>query len=274
MNPLKSDIHVKKTKTLTLFEEKISAFSKYVEKQNKNRYFNPDFENSIIRRNFLIKILKPLINRANYSGNTLFLSIAIMDAFLSTNKCSDDLIPTVGIISLTLASKFNEINYIDLDQDFFKDMQSCVCLPMFPVLEKLMLTTLGFNVNVITPLHFVLLFQELGFFNTGSSANCSDEAQEMVNLNTEMLFLFSLEYEVNLFRPLYVALSIMIVLNIFLKKSDVYPQKVQEFSGVEISELYPCLSFLFNLFASNNENSEYQWITKQINFLNRTNIAY
>ena len=84
-----------------------------------------------------------------------------MDAFLSKNKIEDKLLPSIGIIALTFSSKLNEIFYIGINPEFFIDMKDNLFLENFPQLEKIMLSSLNYNINIITPFHFINLFNEM-----------------------------------------------------------------------------------------------------------------
>ena len=64
----------------------LKNFERFVSKQDKNRFYNLEFDHFEIRTNFILKILDPIVTKAKFKKETIFLAISLMDAFLSINE--------------------------------------------------------------------------------------------------------------------------------------------------------------------------------------------
>lgn len=190
----------------------VRTFSRLRLKQDNNRFFNPKFDHRNLRANLITQILDPMVARVGFQKSTLFLAVSLMDACLSKHAFDAELVPTVGIVALSLASKFNEISFIGLGEAFFVEMGDCVCPDHFGQIEKLMLESVDFNVNVVSPFDFVRLFLDLGCLFDQSELAMVPDLDALESALYQLVLLTSSEYGTNQFRPLNVALSVVMIL--------------------------------------------------------------
>ena len=235
-------------------------------KQHRKRFYNSSFEGLTIRQNFLFKILRPLIAKAEYKNSTMFLTISLMDSFLAKNKIDQHLIPTVGIIALTLASKFNELFYIGIDGSFFKDMKECLYIEHFALIEKIMLSTVDFNVNLITPYSFIEIFLHLGYFNIHFNIKSNKSLIIIKDLLFELLFLISSKYEVNKYQSASIALSLIMIVRKIMGKEELWTYDLTLLTGLIPSDINQAYSFCDQIFKDKTNLSQ-----KFFNIINRLN---
>lgn len=92
---------------------------------------------------------------------TMFLTVHILDRFLSVRVVSRQKLQLVGMAAMLIASKIEEI-YTPQVKDFV-----WICANTYPaedilMMEKQMLVALGFNINAAHALHFLRRFSKAG----------------------------------------------------------------------------------------------------------------
>jgi hypothetical protein len=188
-----------------------NEFNAMIKKERNNRFFNPEFFSGDMRCKIIHRILKPLNERVKYKESTLHLAISIMDVFLSKNKIDAKLMASVGIVAFSLASKFNEVYYIGINPNFFYEMKETLYLDLFPYLEKAILCSVNFNLNIITPIHYLDLFMQYQILDP------STKESESLTIKLFKMNLFSIildltsDYKSNKFSSLIIFLSSLVI---------------------------------------------------------------
>ena len=90
---------------------------------------------------------------------TMFLSVNLVDRFLSIKPITRTKLQLVGITAMLLASKYEEIYSPEL-RDFIHIADKAYTREEILRMERLMLTTLDFNLSASTPLHFLRRFSK------------------------------------------------------------------------------------------------------------------
>eukprot|EP01113_Clastostelium_recurvatum_P002385 TRINITY_DN10993_c0_g1_i1.p1 TRINITY_DN10993_c0_g1~~TRINITY_DN10993_c0_g1_i1.p1 ORF type:complete len:432 (-),score=148.37 TRINITY_DN10993_c0_g1_i1:73-1368(-) len=90
---------------------------------------------------------------------TMFLSVNLVDRFLALKPVSRNKLQLVGVTAMLLASKYEEI-YPPEVRDFIYISDKAYAREEILSLERLMLSTLSFNLSVPTPLHFLRRFSK------------------------------------------------------------------------------------------------------------------
>ena len=129
-----------------------------IKKQANNRYFNRNANHLAFRRS-LIKYIKQLIEKLDYSLSTFHLACAILDTVFSLYAINETQIKMLTVISVILAAKMHEPleNIPELSvvsQQFtgdfsFDDLINC---------EGMVFKILDYNLNIITPYTFATQF--------------------------------------------------------------------------------------------------------------------
>ena len=169
------------------------------------------------------------------------------------------MIPSVGIVALSLASKLNEVCYIGINKDFFLEMKDCLHLDQFPAIERRILATFNFEINIVTPFHFLQILVDLNFL--------FDEFEDPLVPKTDLLevylykilLYFSSSYDINKFRPINVALSVIVCSRKILGINKPLPVKILDLLDIDNYHLSSCYYFCSNLIFNeyNFELKEY-----------------
>eukprot|EP01130_Rhizamoeba_saxonica_P015789 TRINITY_DN7139_c0_g1_i1.p1 TRINITY_DN7139_c0_g1~~TRINITY_DN7139_c0_g1_i1.p1 ORF type:complete len:384 (+),score=63.41 TRINITY_DN7139_c0_g1_i1:1418-2569(+) len=90
---------------------------------------------------------------------TLYLSVNLVDKFLSVQNCAKDKLQLVGITAMLLASKFEEI-WAPECQDFVYISDSAYTKENILEMEQIFVNAIGFNLTTPYPLHFLRRFSK------------------------------------------------------------------------------------------------------------------
>jgi len=93
-------------------------------------------------------------------SETVFLGVRLMDMFLSRKQVSRERMQLVGIASLVIASKFEEIRSPFIE-DWIWISDEAYTRDQILRMEKIMLEVLDFNMGTPTPLHFLRRFSKV-----------------------------------------------------------------------------------------------------------------
>jgi len=92
---------------------------------------------------------------------TLFLGVAIIDRYLSTKQISRDMLQLVGITSMLISSKYEEI-YAPECNDFVYISDGAYTKHQILQMEQTILNTLNFNITHPSSLHFLRRYSKAG----------------------------------------------------------------------------------------------------------------
>jgi cyclin B len=92
---------------------------------------------------------------------TLYLGVSIIDRFLSLKQISRDTLQLVGITSMLIASKYEEI-YAPECNDFVYISDGAYTKPQILHMEQNILNTLNFNITHPSALHFLRRYSKAG----------------------------------------------------------------------------------------------------------------
>jgi len=92
---------------------------------------------------------------------TLFLGISIIDRFLSLKPITRDVLQLVGITSMLVASKYEEI-YAPECNDFVYISDGAYTKQQILLMEQTILNTLNFNITHPSALHFLRRYSKAG----------------------------------------------------------------------------------------------------------------
>lgn len=117
-------------------------------------------------RAILVDYVVSLHSRYRQRPETLYLAVNIMDRFLATENIAKGRLQTMAMASLLIASKYEEIMYIDpnrlvkntkpITKEHVIQMESCI------------LSALDFNITVATPFVFMSRFLKVAKANTNT----------------------------------------------------------------------------------------------------------
>ncbi|KAH9315973.1 hypothetical protein KI387_024600, partial [Taxus chinensis] len=166
------------------------------------------------------------------TSETLFLTINVLDRYLSIESVSQRKLQLVGITAMLLASKYEEI--------WPPEMEDFVCISrqrynrqQILTEEKTMLNKLKFHLTVPTPFVFVIRFLKAA----GSDS-------QMENVAFFLLELSLLQYTMTKFRPSLLAAAAVFTAQCVLKKQTIWNDTLKRHTGYSEADLKECAKLM------------------------------
>lgn len=163
---------------------------------------------------------------------TLFLTISIIDRFLSERIVTKQKLQLVGVTAMLLASKYEEI-YAPEVRDFIYISARTYTRDEILKMERIMLSTLGFSLSHPTPYSFLARYKKAGELD-GSTRG-------LVNYFSELALL---EYSLIKFTPSQVAATAVYLAQKYESSRDAWMFNLQHYSGFTEKQLQESASIL------------------------------
>jgi len=156
--------------------EYLDDIFKYLRKLEKSYRPRSDYlarqkEVNTKMREVLVDWLIEVATKFRLLPESLFLGVAIMDIFFSKKQVGRSKMQLVGIGALLIASKFEEVSCPVIDDFVWISAEAYKREEIIRV-EKIILETLGFNLSVQTPIHFLRRFSKAAKSNTKTHTLC------------------------------------------------------------------------------------------------------
>lgn len=118
------------------------------------QYINTQVDINEKMRSILVDWLVEVHRMFKLLPETLFMSVSIIDRFLSMKQITRDMLQLVGITSMLIASKYEEI-YAPECNDFVYISDGAYTKQQILQMEQTILNTLNFNITHPSALHFL-----------------------------------------------------------------------------------------------------------------------
>ena len=164
INETKSSVQNVKEYITDILESLIEEEEKFYMKLNPF-YFNFQNEINPNMRAVLIGWIININRKLNFKEDTLINAIYIMDSYLSKKFIKKTYFQLLGITSLMISSKINEI-YLRPLSDYSEITDNTYLVEEIKIMEKDILNVLEFNLLIPSPLNFYeIITQRVGFSN-------------------------------------------------------------------------------------------------------------
>lgn len=183
---------------------------------------------------------------------TMYLTVNIIDRFLSAKHVARKKLQLVGVTAMLIASKYEEI-YAPEVKDFVYISDKAYSRDEILKMESLMLNTLGFNLTVPSALQFVGRFVK-------ASGNGADKEFEM--LSTYIVELMLQEYFMIKYLPSMVAASAVYLAQQILGRG-VWTSTMHRYTQYSEAALKNCSNDLFGLLKAARMNPQLQAVKKK-----------
>lgn len=158
---------------------------------------------------------------------TLFLAVNLIDRFLEIEVVKRDKLQLVGVTAMLIACKYEEI-YPPEIKDFVYITDNAYTKQEIMDMEYGMLKKFEFNVTVISSYRFIERFTKL-----------SKDSETIFYLAQYMLELGLVEYKMLQYRPSILASGALYLAHKIMNKSDAWPLKVEQYSGLTEKDVRP-----------------------------------
>ena len=158
---------------------------------------------------------------------TLYLTVNLIDRYLEIDVVKRDKLQLVGVTAMLIACKYEEI-YPPEIKDFFYITDNAYTKQQIMDMEYKMLKKFEFNVTVISSYRFIERFTKL-----------SQDKEPMFFFAQYLLELALVEYKMIKYRPSMLAAGALYLSHKILGKSDSWPLKVEQYSGLKEKDVRP-----------------------------------
>ncbi|KAG4096943.1 A/B/D/E cyclin [Neocallimastix lanati (nom. inval.)] len=162
---------------------------------------------------------------------TLYLTINIIDRFLSVREVSSTYLPLVGIASLFIAAKYEEIIVPTVEQ-ILKAANNCNTPEEVFIVERCILKELEFDLNFPSPLNFLRRISKADEYEM-FARTLSKFFMELSLMNNKFLH----------YLPSQITAASMYLSRIMLDRPEWTPN-LRHYSGYHENELKECVSLL------------------------------
>ncbi|KAK3001795.1 hypothetical protein RJ639_021327, partial [Escallonia herrerae] len=234
------------------YVEDIYKFYKLAEHENRAHDYmdsQPELNNSM--RSILVDWLTEVHNKFELMPETLYLTVNILDRYLSTKRVLRKELQLVGIGAMLMASKYEEIWAPEVN-DFVQISDSAYTHEQVLSMEKRILGALEWNLTVPTPYVFLIRFIKASLFE-----------QKMENMVYFLAELGMMNYVSVLYCPSMVAASAVYAARCTLNKSPVWNDTLKWHTGFSETQLMDCAKLLIGFHSSAKRNNNLKAIYKK-----------
>lgn len=212
-----------------------------------HRHFNPDYQNLRLRQKIFLKKISHTCSVLNFKKDTKHLAMAITDNITSKYLLSKEDFKNVALVALSFAAKIKESQRKVLLLNSFKSFKS---ISGRMAIEQEILTELAFNLNIITPFDLVSNFLTHPETFSGIRRRAK---REFIKTIFKITSHTALNYQMNKYTSLVVALCVLMVARKVCGCSRLLPKFLESFSGFSKETLSECFSEIY-FFVCRNSN--------------------
>ncbi|KAM7514892.1 hypothetical protein LguiA_004475 [Lonicera macranthoides] len=196
-------------------------------------------------RSILIDWLIEVHRKFELTPETLYLTINIVDRYLSVKTVPRKELQLVGISSMLLASKYEEIWAIEVNE-FIAISDNAYVRKQVLLMEKAILGKLGWYLTVPTPYVFLVRFIK---------ASVPSDDDKMENMVFFLAELGMMNYStITLYCPSMIAASAVYAARCTLHKSPIWTETLKHHTGYSEDQLRDCAKLLVSYHAGAAES--------------------
>ncbi|CAJ1916091.1 unnamed protein product [Sphenostylis stenocarpa] len=219
--------------------DEIYKFYKLVEHESRPHYYidsQPEINEKM--RAILVDWLIDVHSKFELSLETLYLTINIIDRFLSVKTVPRRELQLVGISAMLMASKYEEIWPPEVD-DFVRLSDRAYTHEQILVMEKIILGKLEWTLTVPTPYVFLVRFIK---------ASVPDQELEIMTHFLSELGL--MHYDTLMYSPSMVAASAVFAARCTLNKTPLWNETLKLHTGYSQEQLMDCARLLVSFHST------------------------
>jgi len=235
-------------------------FAHFREKEADNRidptYMEKQVDLNAKYRTIMVDWMAEVVVKFGLLTETFFLSVNIIDRFLQHKAVARTRFQLVGIAAMLIASKFEEI-YTPKVDDFIYITANAYSREDLLKMEKMMLMTLDFNLNIPSPLHFLRRFSKAANSNV-----------KIHTLSKYIIELSLLDYDFLEYSSSVIAASATYLARAMTRSSrptveTIWNDTIEHYTGYSVEDIMPCVEALNQLVSVQNSNYGYKAIFRK-----------
>ena len=205
-----------------LIEEKKNEFFQSYD------YMSYQYELTPKIRACLINFIYMISEHFNLNDKTIYLSIQILDRFLCSKKIDISYIQLLGVTSLFISTKFNEIIFPPIEY-WLKILKGNYNKTQFLVMENFILDSIDFNILPLYPVSFFEIINEKIKFN-----------KYEFYLGLLLIEISQFEYNIIKYKSSIIVQSVVYLILLVKKRKnpnlDIYEIMLNIFQGVDLKK--------------------------------------
>ncbi|KAK2974060.1 hypothetical protein RJ640_015392, partial [Escallonia rubra] len=234
------------------YVEDIYKFYKLAEHENRaHDYMDSQPEINDRMRSILVDWLTEVHHKFELMPETFYLTVNILDRYLSAERVPRKELQLVGISAMLMASKYEEIWAPEVN-DFVRISDSAYTHEQVLLMEKRILGALEWNLTVPTPYVFLVRFIKASFFEP-----------KMENMVYFLAELGMMNYVSVLYCPSMVAASAVYAARCTLNKSPVWNETLKWHTGFSETQLMDCAKLLVSFHSLAKRSNKLKAIYKK-----------
>jgi len=234
-------------------------FAHFREKEMDNMvdfcYMDKQPDLSAKYRTIMVDWMAEVVVKFGLLSETFLLSVSVVDRFLQLKAVARSRFQLVGIAAMLIASKFEEI-YTPKVDDFIYITANAYNREDLLKMEKMILMTLDFNLNVPSPIHFLRRFSK--------AAHSDSKVHTLGKYITELSLL---DYDLLEYPPSVIAASATYISRAMTRSKTssepIWNDTIEHYTGYTVHEIMPCIEILNELLLNQNANSTYKAIFRK-----------
>jgi len=235
-------------------------FAHLREKEAENRidpeYMEKQVDLNAKYRTIMVDWMAEVVVKFGLLTETFFLSVNIIDRFLQHKAVARTRFQLVGIAAMLIASKFEEI-YTPKVDDFIYITANAYTREDLLKMEKMILMTLDFNLNIPSPLHFLRRFSKAANSNV-----------KIHTLSKYIIELSLLDYDFLDHSSSVIAASATYLARAMTRSSrptveTIWNDTLEHYTGYSVEDIMPCVESLNQLISIQNSNYAYKAIFRK-----------
>eukprot|EP01107_Rhizomastix_libera_P008372 TRINITY_DN2354_c0_g1_i1.p1 TRINITY_DN2354_c0_g1~~TRINITY_DN2354_c0_g1_i1.p1 ORF type:complete len:416 (+),score=85.55 TRINITY_DN2354_c0_g1_i1:49-1296(+) len=206
-------------------------------------YLTRQVELSERMRSILVDWMAEVHIKFKLLSETLFLSVNIVDKYLSRVLVEKEKLQLVGIAAMLIASKFEEIYAVEVN-DFVYISDNAFTKEEILSMERAILYELNFVLSSPSPLHFLRRWSK--------SAHSDSTTHTLAKYLTELSLV---DYKLLSFLPSVVAAGAVYLARRMTDKSPYWNQTIEFYTGIREAEVIPAARCLNELLLRQPKSS-------------------
>lgn len=226
----------------------------------KPEYMEQQLDVNSRMRSILVDWLIEVALKYKLRPETVFLAISIIDRFLAKKRVSRKRLQLCGVVSLLIASKYEEINPPEI-RNLVYICDRAYTKEEILQMEVVMLNTLDFQLKTPTIMPFLDRFARIN--------GCSDMHRQLAQYVAELSLI-----ELRMIRhsPSHIAAATVFLSNKLLKQHPSWPQEMVDQTGYQESTIRSCAKELCTLLEGAPTNS-LQAVQKKFSFASHHGVS-
>lgn len=226
-----------------------AEFKKMLKKQTLNRWYNRNMKNLKERIKIIFGLMQKICKILELQISTFCLSVNIFDAIISKYPVEKSQMVPLGIIAVVMASKMNETHDKVISLSDISKYIIPLDVGFLAKMERKAFTVLGFQLNMVLPENFIcfllhqFMSEKYDFFG-GKKENQKDLTSRFLNILNYLNLLTIVDYTFYKYTSVAVAVSIMMYARKLAGLEDLWPEFLENFTGVSVSHVTECISLI------------------------------